>query len=159
MIKPTRLCARGILLGPNDTILLVMERHERDSEPFWVLPGGGLDTEDGTVLDCVRREFREETGLTVEVGPLLYLQEFIDPNNETHNVAFIFSVHGAVGALHATDSAEAPYGEDLRRHVQWFTREELPTLPVYPEMLRDEFWRDRAAGVTEVRFIVSPAII
>lgn len=148
-----RIGARGILLGPNDTILLVLEQVTPGTDEFWVTPGGGLEPEDGSVLECVRREFREETGLMVEVGPLLYIQEFLEPSRQTHHLGLFFLVHNHGGELHKTNPEELLQGEDLRRHVRWFTQEELQALRVYPEELREGFWRDRAAGVTQVRYL------
>src|SRR5437762_3328744 len=98
-----RICARGILIGPNDTLLLAMERHEEGDAPFWVLPGGGMEPGDATALDCALREFHEETGLSVEAGPLLYVQHFTDRNDNSNHVGLIFMVHSESGAIHETD--------------------------------------------------------
>jgi 8-oxo-dGTP pyrophosphatase MutT (NUDIX family) len=38
---------------------------------FWVLPGGGRDAGESEP-ECVAREVREEAGIEVAVGPLLY---------------------------------------------------------------------------------------
>ncbi|MBE0772531.1 NUDIX domain-containing protein, partial [Escherichia coli] len=43
-------------------------------------PGGGFESEcDESTKDTVRREFFEETGLRVDVGPLVYVREFAEP--------------------------------------------------------------------------------
>ncbi|MGV8462417.1 NUDIX domain-containing protein, partial [Pseudomonas aeruginosa] len=42
--------------------------------------GGGFESEcDESTKDTVRREFFEETGLRVDVGPLVYVREFAEP--------------------------------------------------------------------------------
>ena len=46
---------------------------KRGSEPLkgqWSLPGGGVEVGE-TLEECVVREMREETGLDVEVGPVI----------------------------------------------------------------------------------------
>jgi 8-oxo-dGTP diphosphatase len=145
--------ARGILVGSNDAILLALEQITPGEDEFWVLPGGRLEPEDSSVVDCVRREFREETGLTVKVGPLLYVGEFSEPSRQTHHLGVCFLVHSPEGDLYETNPDEPLQGAELRRHVRWFTQAELQTLRVYPEELRDGFWRDRAAGVTQVQYL------
>ena len=64
---------KGVLMTDGGQVLLL--RNERGE---WELPGGRID--DGeTPQDCLAREFMEELGLVVEVGPLLdsYLFEVV----------------------------------------------------------------------------------
>lgn len=147
------ISARGILIGENDSILLVLEQITPGVDEFWVLPGGRIESEDGSLAECARREFCEETGLTVEVGSMLYMQEFSEPDNDMHHVGIIFLVHSPEGELHDSDPDIPLQGEELRRHVKWFTREELQAVRVYPETLREQFWIDRAASVIQLRHL------
>lgn len=65
------------LVTDADRVLLVQEEHA-NGDPFWTLPGGGLDP-DETLEDALRREIREElrTGLAIgrPVGVCPYLHE------------------------------------------------------------------------------------
>ena len=151
-----RLAARGILIGPDERILLALEQITPGVDEFWVLPGGGMEPEDGCLTNCVRREFREETGLTVGVGAVRYIEEFREPDADTHHLMLYFFVHHQQGEIHATDRAVPLQGAELKRHVQWFTRDELQTLRVYPVELRTDFWRDRADGITETTYLGLP---
>ena len=63
----------GILFD-KDNRLLVSDEFIRGSY-FTKLPGGGLELGEGT-RDCLKREFMEETGLTVEVGDHIYTTDF-----------------------------------------------------------------------------------
>ena len=148
-----RIAARGILLDASDRILLEDEQDARGEDEFWALPGGGLEAEDDSLVACVCREFREETGLTVKVGPLLYVHEFSEPSRQMHHLVVCFLVHGAEGDLHETDPQQPLQGAELRRHVRWFTQTELQTVRVYPRELRDSFWRDRTAEKTQVPYL------
>ncbi|TAF56552.1 MAG: NUDIX domain-containing protein [Sphingobacteriia bacterium] len=61
------------------------------------LPGGGLEFGEGT-RDCLQREFKEETGLSVQVGQHLYTTDFFqvsafDPSHQ------ILSIYYRVHAL------------------------------------------------------------
>lgn len=57
-------------------------------------PGGGLEFGEGT-RECLVREFKEETGLEVEVGEHLYTTDFYQPsafNNGDQLMAIYYSV-------------------------------------------------------------------
>src|SRR4051812_46067120 len=51
--------------------LLLLFCVPRGETGFWILPGGGREAGESEAA-CVAREVREETGLDVAVGPLLY---------------------------------------------------------------------------------------
>lgn len=51
--------------------LLLLRCVPHGEEGFWILPGGGREAGE-TETACVAREVREEAGVEVEVGPLLY---------------------------------------------------------------------------------------
>lgn len=133
-------------MDAQERVLLVLEQVTPGVDEFWVLPGGGLEPGDATILECVKREFREETGLTVEVGPLLYAQEFPETGGQTRHLGLIFMVHSPAGDLHQTDRATPLQGSELKRHVGWFSQEQMQTIRIYPDALRNNFWQKRAAG-------------
>jgi ADP-ribose pyrophosphatase YjhB (NUDIX family) len=61
------------------------------------LPGGTLE-EGETLAEALIREMREETGLEVEPGRLLYLCDYL-PDSETHVVHVTFEVRRTGGVL------------------------------------------------------------
>lgn len=54
----------------DDHILLIKHRHHEDGRSYWLLPGGGIEADEGEEA-CVAREMVEETNLRVRVGALL----------------------------------------------------------------------------------------
>jgi ADP-ribose pyrophosphatase YjhB (NUDIX family) len=148
-----RIGARGILIDSDQRILLALERVMATDEEFWVPPGGGFDAQDTSLVDCLAREYLEETGLTINVGPLLYVREFSEPSRDTHHVGLYFLVQILHGELHETNASSPPQGDDLKRHVRWFAQEELRAIRVYPEELRDEFWRQYVASTPQARYL------
>lgn len=67
----------GILLDENKRILVSDEFIRGDY--FTKFPGGGLEIGEGT-RDCLKREFKEETGLDVEVGDHIYTTDYFQPS-------------------------------------------------------------------------------
>ncbi len=64
-LQAPRAVVKGVLLLRGEVLLLQNERDE------WELPGGGVDYDDPSPEHALRREFREETGLAVDVGPIV----------------------------------------------------------------------------------------
>jgi len=54
----------------NGQILLIQHREHGNGRSYWLLPGGGRESNE-TPEQCVIREVQEETGLTVTVDRLL----------------------------------------------------------------------------------------
>ena len=90
-----RLRVCGLCID-GDALLLANHRGVGPHENFWIPPGGGVHFGEAAP-DALRREFREETGLEVTVGELLFLNEFIGP--PLHTVELFFRVHLAGGRL------------------------------------------------------------
>ena len=95
MPKKTRLrvTVNGFFVDSGEVLLIhQMTLPEMDC---WDLPGGGLEPHE-TVLDGLRREIQEETGLTsFQINQLLAVTDsfFPDPlmeNQELHNVNIIY---------------------------------------------------------------------
>ncbi len=130
-----------------DERLLLVNHREPGRYDFWVPPGGSLEGHE-SILECVRRETFEETGLQVEPGPILYVQEFVEPGY--HFCKFFLlceSVHGEPTLAHREE------GEDWLVDLRFFSRAELQNVNVHPEVLKEQFWVDLAAGTSWTRYL------
>lgn len=67
----------GIMFDNNKRILVSDEFIRGDY--FTKFPGGGLELGEGT-RDCLKREFKEETGLDVTVGDHIYTTDYFQPS-------------------------------------------------------------------------------
>jgi ADP-ribose pyrophosphatase YjhB (NUDIX family) len=74
MINRFNIRVYGIVLDPARGLLLTDEI--RGGRRMTKLPGGGLEFGEG-LADCLRREFREELELEIEIQKLIYANEFL----------------------------------------------------------------------------------
>jgi 8-oxo-dGTP pyrophosphatase MutT (NUDIX family) len=127
-------------------ILLVNHRQE-GAYDFWLPPGGGLEGYE-SILDCARREAYEETGLTVDLDRIVYLEEYYEPGY--HFCKFFILCCSYRGDLTLVNRDQ---GETFLVDARFFSREELADLEVYPEVLRDRFWDDLEAGFPQMQYL------
>jgi 8-oxo-dGTP diphosphatase len=123
---------------PRGQEILLME-HRRRALACWVLPGGAVE-EGETLVACVRRELREETGLEVEPGRLVYAADVVSPRRK-YTVNLFFVCREAGGDFGATPSKQA--GEHLDE-PHWVRLDSLP--PLYPP-IADRLVHDAAHGL------------
>lgn len=118
----------GAVIVDAGKVLLVKRAHEpRKGE--WSLPGGRVELGEA-LADAVRREVKEETGLDVDVGPVVEVVEHVqrqDGQVAHHFVIVDYLCTPAGGMLRAGDDAEA---------VVWVDGEELAAYGVSETAVR-----------------------
>ncbi len=116
-------CAAVLVRG--DAILLV--KHEKAGREYWLLPGGGLEPGE-TLAEATERELREECGVTIRCGRLLFVAETLEPNLERQIVNLVF-----LSDLIAGEPYLATQNDQRLVDVAWIDRARLPGLVFYPD--------------------------
>lgn len=94
----------GILMDSKNRILLSDEFIRGDY--FTKFPGGGLEFGEGT-RDCLKREFKEETGLDVHIGEHIYTTDYFQVS-AFRNTDQIISIYYHVHPLDPSALADLP---------------------------------------------------
>lgn len=115
--KKLRLRACGLCV--HEKRLLLINHASITSGDFWAPPGGGVEFGE-TAEACLVREFKEETGLEVNVGKFLFVCEFI--KEPLHAIELFFEVNLMGGKLAlGTDPEANPANQILKevRFIPW----------------------------------------
>jgi ADP-ribose pyrophosphatase YjhB (NUDIX family) len=120
---------------------VLLHRSERDS--FWTLPGGRGEMLEPSP-DTLRREMREETGLAVEVGRLLWvIENFYEEREFAWHVLGLyflmsFPPDSPVWAHGNTFLGQEvfPQGYQLSLTFQWFPVDALDPVALQPAFLK-----------------------
>ena len=111
----------GAVVLDDDRVLLIKRGHA-PLKGQWSLPGGGVETGE-TLEDAIAREVLEETGVTIDVGPIVEVLDRIsrdvDGRVEHHFVLIDFVARPIGGLLRSASDAD---------DAAWVP---LPELPKY----------------------------
>jgi 8-oxo-dGTP diphosphatase len=113
----------GAVVLDGERVLLVKRGHA-PLKGQWSLPGGGVETGE-TLEQAVAREVLEETGVTIEVGPIVEVLDRIsrdsDGRVEHHFVLVDFVARPSGGFLRSASDAE---------DAEWVRLSDLPKYEV-----------------------------
>jgi 8-oxo-dGTP diphosphatase len=130
----------------DDCVLLIEHKSFAPDDPelpgrYWILPGGVVER--GETLDeALRREMKEETGLSCSVGSLLFIKELLYPypgaeeaGNMHHSVSLGFYCTVTGGELITGKDPEYADDQQMIVEVKWIPVAELDHYELYPPFL------------------------
>lgn len=125
-----------------------VKKQENSTKPYgeyYVFPGGGLEEDDASVEDGVKREIREEFGIEVKVIRKQY--ENIIPGELAEYIYLCDYVSGEFGTgsgpEFSNDPAYADRGEYLPEIVD---KNKIKDLPLIPQNLKEKIVKDIEEG-------------
>jgi len=119
-----------------DRLLMVRHRGINQSDTFWCPPGGGLQFGEAT-REGLTREFDEETGLQIEVGEMLFVNEFREP--PLHALELFFDVRVVGGSIRQGLDPEMSLDDQIIEEVRLMSFNEIKSYP--PEQVHTLFHR------------------
>lgn len=136
-----RVCG---LYREGDQLLMVRHRGIGPTNVFWCPPGGGAQFGE-TAPAALIREFVEETGLEVEIGDMLFVNEFMQA--PLHALELFFEVKATGGLLkQGTDPEMSTEGQIIQEvrlmhfdEIKSYPPEEVHALFRYCDSIDDVF--------------------
>ena len=125
MNKRQRIAAYGVCRDGGGRLLLARASPALNLQGRWFLPGGGVQHGESPP-DSLRREIEEESGLTVELGPLLDVLSdvrMLPDGTSLHTVRLVYQVDSWDGTLR-------PESDGTTDAVGWFGPDELAEMPL-----------------------------
>lgn len=145
MARP-RLAVRAAILHRDQ--LLMVNAYPGQQSDLWCLPGGGVEPGQSLTENLIR-EVAEETGLAINVGQPILINEFHDPASGFHQVEIHFRA-----ALVAGEDLTLHDPEGVVNRFRWIARGALPALRHKPDGLGDAVWGAGAAFYDPLETIV-----
>lgn len=117
----------AVISNTKNEVLLIKERYEKNQDPKWNLVKGTYDNADETIVDCIKREIKEEVGLTVNNVELSNIFHY--GNVENLRILFVFRVADFVGEVSVQSTTEQKERNEEIISANWFSVEELSKIP------------------------------
>lgn len=119
----TRVCGICVMEG---RLLMVRHRGIGVTDTFWCPPGGGIQFSE-TAHQALKREFLEETGLVIEPGRMLFVNEFMQPPLHAMELFFMTTIVG--GQVKTGIDPEMSANNQIITEVQLMTFEQIKSCP------------------------------
>jgi 8-oxo-dGTP diphosphatase len=133
-MKPVRNSIKAVIIREGKILLTVNNDGEKR---FYLLPGGGQEPGE-TMEQALKRECLEEIGVTVKVGEMLWVREFLGSRYEwdvfhgLHQVEFMFVCSLEDGARPHVGTVS----DTWQTGVEWVSLDRLPEVEFYPKTLK-----------------------
>lgn len=107
-----------------DGAILLVRRAAPPGQHLWAIPGGLLKLGE-TLKEAAEREIKEETGVTIQAGKVIYVFDFIE-RDEEGRIAY----HYVIVDLKGEYVEGEPLPGDDAADCRWVKPEECATLPL-----------------------------
>lgn len=108
-------------------VLMLSHRGIGSTDTFWCPPGGGVQFGE-TTHQALIREFKEETGVEIEISRLLFVNEFMQP--PLHALELFFEVKIIGGKIQMGIDPEMLSSQQIIQDLRWMSIEDIKKLPI-----------------------------
>lgn len=140
-MKNSTLC---YVIRGNEVLMLHRVKKKKDiNKDKWIGIGGKFEGEESPD-ECILREAREETGLTLTSWKCHGVVTFVCEDSSENQHMYLFSADGFEGQLCSCDEGE----------LLWVSREFVKELPKWEgdEIFLDLMWRDEPFFLLKLRY-------
>lgn len=106
----------------NGKVLLVNHHALNKHGDFWGPPGGGMDFGE-SAEETLKREFLEETGISISVDRFLFVHEYLSP--PLHAIELIFLVNRLEGEINIGFDPEMKHDEQIIKDVKFIAFKDI----------------------------------
>ncbi len=121
-----KIAQKAIIVKEYKVLLL---RDPRMDEVIWEIPGGRMNI-DEEPREAVAREIREELGIEIEVGAVVYMEQFIQGNEGKRAFVIVYECQMM------DPDASLILSEDEVCEIAWVSADELSKYPLFLEYKR-----------------------
>ncbi len=122
LLHPHPLIGVSAIIFDQDERVLLIQRGKPPASGFWHVPGGKLEAGE-SLVEGVRREVKEETGLDVDIGPIMAVVE-------RRQEGFHYVIIDFLAQLADTNQTHHLIAADDASDARWVTEDELDQLPI-----------------------------
>ncbi|MBN1275582.1 NUDIX domain-containing protein [Candidatus Woesearchaeota archaeon] len=128
--------SRGLILEDNCLLLIRRIKNDRD---YYVFPGGGIEAGE-TPEQCIKREAKEELGVTLNVLDLKY--QLHEKDGSVQNFFYCTIKEGKIGTGIGPEFTHKDYS-GRGQYIPTLTKvDSLENISLYPLEIRDAFIED-----------------
>jgi mutator protein MutT len=117
-----------IVLNNKNEILLEKHRKKTPWYGYWIFPGGKLEANE-SLIECAKREVKEEVGIDVEIEKLASV--FVSKESQKVGIPIVL-----VFFLAKPLTKELKIQEDEIKEAKWFSLDEIKNLKVHTDVIR-----------------------
>lgn len=139
---------RVIIPVESSAVILVKHDEKNQQPPFWVFPGGKIEVGE-TIIEAGIREAKEETGLEVQLGTVVYVRE-----SSRNNVEFYVLASGYSGDLvlgHDPDKTDQVLA--AVEAISFVQLADFEQFVMYPRTVQKRLADDLTRGLTSTVYL------
>ena len=106
-----------------------------------------------SLIECAKRETLEETGVSVELGRIAYIREFVEPGFHHCEVFFIADSYSGTPATGSNPGVGIFDVDHVIKDARFVRRDEMDGMVIFPEEIKKEFWDDVASGFSGTKYL------